>query len=58
MGIILKGQELDQRQLDVLVPLLNDAMHGRISQKKFEQACVERLEKAGCPIKPQQEGAS
>lgn len=29
---------------------MNDLMQGRVSQKKFEQACVDALEKAGCPL--------
>lgn len=29
---------------------MNDLMQGRVSQKKFEQACVDALEKAGCQL--------
>lgn len=50
MSIILKGYALNQRQLDAIVPVMNDMMHGKVSQKKFEQACVEALEKAGCAL--------
>lgn len=50
MSINLKGHILNQRQLDAIVPVMNDLMQGRVSQKKFEQACVNALEKAGCPL--------
>lgn len=56
MSIILRGHELTQPQLDAIVPVLNDHMNGKISKKKFEQACVDACASAGCPI-PNQEPA-
>ncbi|QNJ57429.1 hypothetical protein Dolphis_123 [Pseudomonas phage Dolphis] len=50
MSINLRGHVLNQRQLDAITPVMNDLMQGRVSQKKFEQACVDALEKAGCPL--------
>lgn len=50
MSINLKGHILNQRQLDAIVPVMNDLMKGKVSQKKFEQACVDALEQAGCPL--------
>lgn len=50
MSINLKGYILNQRQLDSIVPVMNDLMQGKVSQKKFEKACVEALEKAGCAL--------
>lgn len=50
MSIILQGHVLNQRQLDAIVPVMNDLMHGKVTQKKFEAACVKALEGAGCPI--------
>jgi len=50
MSINLRGHILNQRQLDAITPVMNDLMQGRVSQKKFEQACVDALEKAGCPL--------
>lgn len=50
MSIVLRGYKLNQRQLDAIVPVMNDLMRGRVSQKKFEQACVDALETAGCPL--------
>ncbi len=47
MSINLKGHILNQRQLDAIVPVMNDLMHGKVSKKKFEQACVAALEAAG-----------
>ena len=47
MSINLKGHILNQRQLDAIVPVMNDLMHGKVSKKKFEQACVDALEAAG-----------
>lgn len=50
MSVNLQGHILNQRQLDAIVPVMNALMQGRVSQKKFEKACVEALEKAGCPL--------
>lgn len=50
MSIILKDHTLNQRQLDAIVPVINNFMHGKVSQKKFEGACVAALEAAGCPL--------
>lgn len=57
MGINLRGFILEQPQLDAIVPVLNDHMNGKISKKKFEQACVDALEKRGCPLRDDQERA-
>lgn len=56
MSIILRGHQLTQPQLDAIVPVLNDSMNGKISKKKFEQACVDACAAAGCPV-PDQEVA-
>lgn len=50
MGIIMRGKELTQEQLDAIVPVINAHMIGRISKKKFEPACIEAMDKAGCPL--------
>lgn len=50
MSIILQGHTLNQRQLDAIVPVMNDMMHGKISAKKFEGECVKALEAAGCAL--------
>lgn len=50
MSINLKGHILNQRQLEAIVPVMNDLMQSKVSQKKFEQACVDALEAAGCPL--------
>ena len=51
MSINLKGHVLNQRQLDAIVPVMNDYMHGVIKgKKKLEAACVDALEDAGCPL--------
>lgn len=50
MSIILKGHVLNQRQLDAIVPVMNQLMQGKVSQRKFESACVSALEEAGCAI--------
>jgi hypothetical protein len=50
MSINLKGHILNQRQLDAIVPVMNDLMQGKVSQKKFESACIKALEQAGCPV--------
>ncbi|WP_024717979.1 hypothetical protein [Pseudomonas putida] len=50
MSIVLQGHKLNQRQLDAITPVMNDLMQGRVSQKKFEQACVDAIEAAGCPL--------
>ena len=46
----MQGQTLNQRQLDAIVPVMNDLMQGKVSQKKFEKACIAALEAAGCPL--------
>ena len=50
MSIVMQGHTLNQRQLDAIVPVMNDLMRGKVSQKKFEQVCVKALEEAGCPL--------
>lgn len=50
MGIVLQGKELNQEQLDAVLPVINARMIGRISHKKFEAACLEAMDKAGCPF--------
>lgn len=40
---------LTQEQCDALVPLLNDSVTKRFSKSKFNQACLDALEKAGMP---------
>lgn len=50
MSINLQGHILNQRQLDAIVPVMNQLMQGKVSQKKFESACVAALEAAGCPL--------
>lgn len=46
----MKGYILNQRQLDAIVPTMNDLMQGRVSQKGFEKACIAALEAAGCAL--------
>lgn len=50
MNINLKGHTLNQRQLDAIVPVMNDLMRGRVSEKKFEEASISALEAAGCGL--------
>lgn len=57
MSVVLRGFVLEQPQLDAIVPVLNAHMVGQISKKKFEQACVDAIEAAGCPLREDQERA-
>ena len=50
MGIQLQGKDLTQRQLEAIIPVINGRMIGRITRKKFEMACLEAMDKAGCPF--------
>ena len=50
MSIVMQGHTLNQRQLDAIVPVRNDLMQDKVSQKKFEKACIAALEAAGCPL--------
>lgn len=50
MSIVLREHKLNQRQLDAITPTMNDLIQGRVSQRAFEQACVDALERAGCPL--------
>lgn len=46
----MKGHILNQRQLDAIVPVMNELMQGNVSQKGFEKACIAALEAAGCAL--------
>ena len=50
LSITHRGHKLTQQQLDALVPVLNERMHGKISEQEFEAAVDGALEKAGCPV--------
>jgi hypothetical protein len=50
MSVSMKGHILNQRQLDAIVPVMNDLMQRRVSQKGFEKACIAALEAAGCAL--------
>lgn len=50
MSVSMKGYILNQRQLDAIVPTMNDLIQGRVSQKGFEKACIAALEAAGCAL--------
>ena len=59
MGIIHHGVELDQQQLDAIVPVMNEAMNGRHrGKKKLEEAVDKALEAAGYPVVLQQKDAN
>ena len=55
MGIQLQGKDLSQGQLDAIVPVLNDRMRGRVTHRKFEAACLEAMDKAGCPFEGEED---
>lgn len=55
LSISHRGHELTQRQLDVLVPVLNRRMHGEIKERDFEAECDKALNAAGCPVPVQGE---
>jgi hypothetical protein len=51
MRIIHRGHELNQQQLDAILPVLQDSMNGRYRvKKKLESAIDQALETAGCPL--------
>ncbi|HHQ2718916.1 TPA: hypothetical protein ACSPMB_004837 [Pseudomonas aeruginosa] len=51
MRIIHRGHELNQQQLDAILPVLQDSMNGRYRvKKKLEAAIDQALEAAGCPL--------
>lgn len=51
MRIIHRGHELNQQQLDAILPVLLDSMNGRYRvKKKLEAAIDQALEAAGCPL--------
>lgn len=56
MGVVLQGKELSQHQLGAIFPVIRDRMRGRVSARKFEAACLEAMDKAGCPFIPDEEG--
>lgn len=55
MGIQLQGKYLTQEQLDAVLPVINARMIGRIGNRKFESACIEAMDKAGCPFMDEEE---
>lgn len=58
MGIIHHGVELNQQQLNAIVPVMNEAMNGKHRGKnKLEEAVDKALEAAGCPVVLQQRDA-
>ena len=57
MGIQLQGKDLTQEQLDAIVPVLNDRMRGRVTHRKFESACLEAMDRAGCPFEDEDDDA-
>ncbi|HCF4080888.1 hypothetical protein [Pseudomonas aeruginosa] len=51
MRVIHRGVELNQAQIDAIVPLMNDFARGLIrGKKKLEAAIDKALEEAGCPL--------
>lgn len=50
MSIILQGHTLNQRQLDAIVPVMNDMMQNKFTLDEFEGECVKALEVAGCAL--------
>lgn len=56
MGIQLQGKDLTQEQLDAVLPVINARMIGRIGNRKFEAACLEAMDKAGCPFDDDEDG--
>lgn len=51
MGIIHHGVELNQKQLDAIVPVMNEVMYGKHrGKKKLEAAIDKALDAAGCPV--------
>lgn len=57
MSVVCRGFILEQPQLDAIVPVINAHACGVISKKKFEQACVDAMADAGCPLREDQERA-
>lgn len=51
-SVTIRGVPLTQAQLDALVPVLDADLDRRVRMpaRKLEQACIDALEKAGCPI--------
>jgi len=48
--ITFKGKALNQRQLNAITPVMNRLMRRELRQSQFDQACIEALELAGCPL--------
>jgi len=50
MSLVMQGYTLNQRQCDAIVPVMNDLLQRKVSQKNFEAACIKALEAAGCAL--------
>jgi|GEM_PF-4627462 len=57
MGLIHRGHELNQQQLDAITPVFNDQMQRRINKTKLLQAIDDALEAAGCPVPSEPQAA-
>lgn len=50
--LVIRGVTLNQTQLDAITPIVDNNMQGQYKNvKKFEEACVQAMIDAGCPIK-------
>lgn len=50
MSLAIQGHVLNQRQCDAIVPVMNELLQGKVTQKGFEKACITALEAAGCAL--------
>lgn len=50
MSLVMQGYTLNQRQCDAIVPVMNDLLQRKVSQKNFEAKCIEALDAAGCAL--------
>ena len=57
MIITLQGKDLTEEQLEAVSPVIRARMIGRIGNRKFEAACLEAMDRAGCPFEDEDDDA-
>jgi len=51
MSLVIKGVELTQEQINVILPIINRySQKPRLDKLAMERECLEAMEHAGCPL--------
>ena len=50
MSLSMQGYKLNRRQMAAITPVLNRLMRGDVSRDGYDQACMDAMAAAGCPL--------